>query len=427
MALQYIGARYVPRFMGAYDNTQVYEALDVVDNGLGTSYIAKIPTPAGTPLTNTTYWALYGASSGAIVNLQNQIDAHTLDISELQDLARVSTRLKGKKIMIFGDSISDQDWSGSGADPTGKVPVWTDYFIQALDGVATVTNNSEVGRKMVQLPDILDTYASIDADIVIVQLGTNDFNAGVQMGNYSSNSTYFAGAVGQVFTKIGNLTGKNAEIWFITPLTRYFNFGMNSVNLTLECYRQCIIGFMKHYGGCWINGNDMPRLSNFFGTLYDTIHPKTEYAPTLCEYILSCLNSYNGNHEVNDVAYYGDVSSLLDSTYFTNTSKLHYHMEGQKFVFEGFLVPVNNELSVGDAINTTGLGDILQLASPDRYQPAALFTTNTGDSAQAAFIFETGGKLYWRLNKAIATNCQQLSFRYEFLPSWCNVYTDGMV
>ena len=74
MALQYIGARYVPRFMGTHDNTQVYEALDVVDNGLGTSYIAKIPTPAGTPLTNTTYWALYGASSGAIVNLQNQID-----------------------------------------------------------------------------------------------------------------------------------------------------------------------------------------------------------------------------------------------------------------------------------------------------------------------------------------------------------------
>ena len=72
--MQYIGARYVPRFMGTYDNTQVYEALDVVDNGLGTSYIAKIPTPAGTPLTNTTYWALYGASSGAIVNLQNQID-----------------------------------------------------------------------------------------------------------------------------------------------------------------------------------------------------------------------------------------------------------------------------------------------------------------------------------------------------------------
>lgn len=74
MVRQYIGARYVPRFMGNYDATQIYEALDVVDNGLGTSYIAKIPTPANTPLTNTTYWAVYGSTSGAIINLQNQIN-----------------------------------------------------------------------------------------------------------------------------------------------------------------------------------------------------------------------------------------------------------------------------------------------------------------------------------------------------------------
>ena len=39
----YIGARYVPRFTGVYDPTQSYEALDVVDNGSGTSYIARIP------------------------------------------------------------------------------------------------------------------------------------------------------------------------------------------------------------------------------------------------------------------------------------------------------------------------------------------------------------------------------------------------
>ena len=71
---QYIGARYVPKFMGTYDATQIYEALCVVDNGLGTSYISKVPTPAGTPLTDTDYWAIYGASSGAIISLQDQID-----------------------------------------------------------------------------------------------------------------------------------------------------------------------------------------------------------------------------------------------------------------------------------------------------------------------------------------------------------------
>ena len=73
--MQYVGARYVPKFMGLYDATQAYEALCVVDNGMGTSYITKVPAPAGTPLTDTDYYAIYGASSGAIINLQNQVDA----------------------------------------------------------------------------------------------------------------------------------------------------------------------------------------------------------------------------------------------------------------------------------------------------------------------------------------------------------------
>lgn len=96
---QYIGGRYVPRFMGTYDPTQVYEALDVVDNGSGTSYISKIPTPAGTPLTDTTHWAIYGASSGAIINLQNQINALDDRVEAVED--------SGSNIMFIMDSYGN--------------------------------------------------------------------------------------------------------------------------------------------------------------------------------------------------------------------------------------------------------------------------------------------------------------------------------
>lgn len=116
MAIQYIGARYVPRFTGPYDNTQAYEALDVADNGLGTSYIAKIPVPAGTPLTNTTYWAIYGATSGAIINLQNQINnmndgtvpgSLQNQINDLDsDIQNVSENAE-KNILIIGNSYVD--------------------------------------------------------------------------------------------------------------------------------------------------------------------------------------------------------------------------------------------------------------------------------------------------------------------------------
>lgn len=83
--IQSIGARYVPKFMGTYDNTRAYEALMVVDNGLGTTYIAKIPVPADTPLSDDTYWALYGASSGSSLNLQMQIDQINDDINDMKD------------------------------------------------------------------------------------------------------------------------------------------------------------------------------------------------------------------------------------------------------------------------------------------------------------------------------------------------------
>ena len=107
---QYIGVRYVPKFMGTYDATQAYEALSVVDNGLGTSYISKVPTPAGTPLTNTTYWAIYGASSGAIINLQNQID----DMNDgsvpgsLQNQIDNLNDVTSRNIIVIGNSFVNE-------------------------------------------------------------------------------------------------------------------------------------------------------------------------------------------------------------------------------------------------------------------------------------------------------------------------------
>lgn len=115
---QYIGARYVPKFMGTYDATQIYEALCVVDNGMGTSYISKIPTPAGTPLTDTAYWALYGASSGAIVNLQNQIDNINNNVIPpiTSDIATIKAQIPlaakntaaNTHILIIADSYGDE-------------------------------------------------------------------------------------------------------------------------------------------------------------------------------------------------------------------------------------------------------------------------------------------------------------------------------
>ena len=102
---QYIGARYVPRFLGTYDPTQIYDALDVVDNGSGTSYIARKTVPAGTPLTDTDHWFVYGAASGAIIQLQNDMIQAQNDISNIDnvELPAIRTSIE-RNILIIGNS-----------------------------------------------------------------------------------------------------------------------------------------------------------------------------------------------------------------------------------------------------------------------------------------------------------------------------------
>ena len=109
---QYIGARYVPKFLGTYDPTTVYENLSVVDNGMGTSYISDKTVPAGTPLTDTSYWNIYGATSGAVINLQNQIgDINDLETNNTDDLVVAINEVKSVQnqnhIVIIGDSWAD--------------------------------------------------------------------------------------------------------------------------------------------------------------------------------------------------------------------------------------------------------------------------------------------------------------------------------
>ena len=141
---QYIGARYVPRFLGAYDNTQQYEALDVVDNGSGTSYIARKTVPANTPLTNTEYWFIYGASSGAILALQdrmdqaeNDIDAAETNITDLQ--VNKIPEMKDRVFLFMSDSYQVQTEYLSFAADFIRCK---EYIIKAYTGAGFYKHNS---------------------------------------------------------------------------------------------------------------------------------------------------------------------------------------------------------------------------------------------------------------------------------------------
>lgn len=70
---RYIGARYVPMFIGVWDNTREYEPLSIVSY-LGDSYTSKGYVPIGIDITNTTYWAKTGDFNQQLANLESVIE-----------------------------------------------------------------------------------------------------------------------------------------------------------------------------------------------------------------------------------------------------------------------------------------------------------------------------------------------------------------
>lgn len=192
---QYIGARYCPRFTGLYDNTQSYEALDVVDNGSGTSYIAKKPTPANTPLTDTDYWFLYGSTNGAIINLQqqiddmkdgslagslqNQINENTDDIKNLEVLAdgEYIRSLDPSELLVVADSF--------GQNPLGNV---LNGFNTCLNGINTLVQG---GATFGTFATLLTNYTGDKDDIksIILIGGTNQHSVASVETDFDSIKT----------------------------------------------------------------------------------------------------------------------------------------------------------------------------------------------------------------------------------------------
>lgn len=79
----YVGARYIPRIMGEYNNETAYEALDIVTSG-GVGYISRQPVPAGTAVTNKEYWAMWGSGNALIDSLTQRVATNENDITALE-------------------------------------------------------------------------------------------------------------------------------------------------------------------------------------------------------------------------------------------------------------------------------------------------------------------------------------------------------
>ena len=71
---EYIGARYVPLFMGDWDITADYEPLSIVQYQ-GASYTSRQSVPHGVQITDTQYWAMTGNYNAQVEAYRHEVQA----------------------------------------------------------------------------------------------------------------------------------------------------------------------------------------------------------------------------------------------------------------------------------------------------------------------------------------------------------------
>lgn len=72
----YVGHRYVPKIMGDWDNTNIYEPLSIVQYQ-GASYTSRQYVPVGVEITNEEYWVVTG-------NYNAQVEQYRQDVRNLE-------------------------------------------------------------------------------------------------------------------------------------------------------------------------------------------------------------------------------------------------------------------------------------------------------------------------------------------------------
>lgn len=188
---QYIGARYVPKLMDAWNSTIDYEPLSVVTDSNGNSYTSKKFVPRGTPLSDRGFWMLSGNMSGSILALQTRMNTAEGNINSLIDrmgqaesdivvtrgiLDKVRKDRKNN-IVLFGDS-----WAVNA--PT-EIPAYiAKHFNATVRNYAAGGTGFDVQGGYKQQLDFMirdinnGDFAIDDIKFCIIVCGLNDHNRG---------------------------------------------------------------------------------------------------------------------------------------------------------------------------------------------------------------------------------------------------------
>lgn len=147
---EYIGARYVPLFMGEWSSENAYEPLSIVMHE-GASYTSRQAVPVGISITDETYWALSGnynaqveAYRQEVQTFDNRITANEEGIDNLEtDLADATQQLN--------NSIANETSARQQADTTlsNSITAITNDVSELTQDLQSETTNRENGDSLI--------------------------------------------------------------------------------------------------------------------------------------------------------------------------------------------------------------------------------------------------------------------------------------
>lgn len=94
---KYIGARYTPKFVGAWDKTSEYAALSVVYTN-DQSYVSRKTVPANTEITNTEFWIKSADWNAQMAQYNQNVERYEKDVLEY---AETVNDLVGKTVYTY--------------------------------------------------------------------------------------------------------------------------------------------------------------------------------------------------------------------------------------------------------------------------------------------------------------------------------------
>ena len=311
---QYIGARYVPLFYTASDNSNnwesgvQYEPLTIVTY-LNQSYTSKIPVPAsvGNPADNPTYWIMTGAYNAQVEQYRQEVETFSGRINsleEFEDYAENVSYYKDKRIVVYGDSSGT--YAGNFVDMLANT-----YGLNITNRCVGGSSLSEVhggiasGLSVIQSASDLDNF-----DVALIIYGINDWQNSCFMYNWIN-------AIEAVCTKFA---GSTCEPIFIFPWYCYRLFTVyadengtslaNRMGMSLPAYIDNAIDHLAHYGAKFINLYTLSDVNdiNYASWLVNNggiyVHAKTNLSEKVCRLILSGVmnNGKSCTFEASNIA-----------------------------------------------------------------------------------------------------------------------------